>query len=283
MKVAERTIIAIQKLITGDATQVGEQVAPYQSGPDLVQFFNELGFNHRYSFGGGFPSRWKYCEDNLRSLNGSTQLGEAVALALNPHRFLECGMSLDSAISFINQYLNLDGYEVRKDAKSKCRVYDLGGSLVECLPDRGTVEPGSYEFMQEQIDKCTSKMIVEDYDGAITNARSLVEATLISLEKKLIHEPPHYNGDLLRLYKRVRKELHIDPQDKDASDVLLPIINGFTSVISGLAAVRNKMSDAHARTYRPRKHHAQLAVNASKTIVDFLLESHSYQQEKRDE
>jgi hypothetical protein len=35
----------------------------YRSGPNLVNFFNELGFND--SYGQGFPSRWKYTDDKL--------------------------------------------------------------------------------------------------------------------------------------------------------------------------------------------------------------------------
>ncbi|PYS20861.1 MAG: hypothetical protein DMF72_19495 [Acidobacteria bacterium] len=33
------------------------------------------------------------------------------------------------------------------------------------------------------------------------------------------------------------------------------------------------MSDAHARTYRPDRQHARLAVNVANTLVDFPLES----------
>jgi hypothetical protein len=40
------------------------------------------------------------------------------------------------------------------------------------------------------------------------------------------------------------------------------------------------MSDAHARQYRPHRHHAKLAVNAAKTVVDFLQDSFEYQQER---
>ena len=41
-----------------------------------------------------------------------------------------------------------------------------------------------------------------------------------------------------------------------------------------------EMSDAHARTYRPDRHHARLAVNAANTLVDFLLESYTLRQRK---
>ena len=50
--------------------------------------------------------------------------------------------------------------------------------------------------------------------------------------------------------------------------------------VAGLAATRNRMSDAHARTYRPDRHHARLAVNAANTLVDFLLKSYTLRQRK---
>ena len=63
-------------------------------------------------------------------------------------------------------------------------------------------------------------------------------------------------------------------------DILGQILTGLTSVVAGLAATRNRMSDAHARTYRPDRHHARLAVNAANTLVDFLLESYTLRQRK---
>ena len=43
------------------------------------------------------------------------------------------------------------------------------------------------------------------------------------------------------------------------------------------ATVRDKMGDAHVRSYKPARHHAKLAVNAAKTLLDFLYDSFEYQ------
>jgi hypothetical protein len=50
------------------------------------------------------------------------------------------------------------------------------------------------------------------------------------------------------------------------------------SVVNGLSGIRNRISDAHARSYHTKRHHATLAVNASNTFVEFILESYRYQQ-----
>jgi hypothetical protein len=41
--------------------------------------------------------------------------------------------------------------------------------------------------------------------------------------------------------------------------------------------MRNRMSDSHAANYKPGRHHAKLAVNAAKTLADFLFETMAYQ------
>lgn len=56
------------------------------------------------------------------------------------------------------------------------------------------------------------------------------------------------------------------------------VLSGLASIVSGLAGLRNAMSDAHVRTYKAQEHHAGLVVNASKTLSDFLSETFEYQQ-----
>jgi Abortive infection C-terminus len=278
MKVAERTIRAIQKIITGDHTNDNRCVGPYQSGPSLVQFFNEFGFNDVYPAGGGFPSRWSYCEDKLRELNDTPRLQSVLEAALHPQRFLDTGVEADTAVAFVNKYLKFDGFEVRP-IRGAFKVVRLDGNVIEATGELPEADPLTIEFMQEQIAKCRNKLDADDFDGAITNARSLIEAVLVGLEKHLDTAPPSYEGDLPKLYKRVRKLMKLDPDAREIDDALKPILTGLSSVIYGLAGTRNKMSDAHARTYRPARHHAKLAVNAANTLADFLIESYVYQRQ----
>ena len=53
-----------------------------------------------------------------------------------------------------------------------------------------------------------------------------------------------------------------------------------TMVANGLAPLRNKMSDGHARERRPAPHHARVIVNAAKTVATFLVESYVFQRDK---
>ena len=84
----------------------------------------------------------------------------------------------------------------------------------------------------------------------------------------------------MKAYNRVRVLLNLDPSRKDINDALKQVLTGLSSIIHGLATMRNKMSDAHATSYKPARHHAKLAVNAAKTVCDFLFETMAYQREK---
>jgi len=45
-------------------------------------------------------------------------------------------------------------------------------------------------FIYEQSKKCDRKLAEVDFDGAITNARSLLEAVLTYVEKELSEDDP---------------------------------------------------------------------------------------------
>jgi len=81
----------------------------------------------------------------------------------------------------------------------------------------------------EQIEKCRTKMNQGDYDGAITNARSLVEAVLAAMEKEFDAAAPDYDGDLPKLYKRVQKHLKLSPENPKISSS--PCAPGWLTII----------------------------------------------------
>lgn len=131
-------------------------------------------------------------------------------------------------------------------------------------------------FIEEQIEKCNKKIILKDYDGAITNARSLVEEVLLLIEEKINGSRIDYDGDILKLYKRVRKFIKLDPND-GIDNSLNEIMRGFVSIISGLAGLSNDLGDRHAQRHRPDKRHAVLIVNSALIITKFFVESYNCQ------
>lgn len=273
MKLSSRSIQALGKIVTGD-----KELSRYRSGPKLVELFNDFGASDRY--GQGFPSRWQYAEEKLHAINGTRMLPALIRSVFDPRDFLDAKMEVEPAIDYLNQRLKYDGYELVKDGDF-VKVRDIDGAMVDMTnPFKGS-EDNAHIFIDEQIHKSEIKIQDKDYDGAITNARALLEAVLTEIEKQYDTTAPEYDGDMIRLYRRVQKHLNLDPSRVDVDSTLKQVLSGLVSITSGLAGLRNKMSDAHVRSYKPSKHHAVLVVNASKTLANFLFESMAYQKDQR--
>lgn len=272
------------KLSDFSAQRIGEFIAgdpegwPYRSGPKLVAFFNKMGFREVY--GQGFPSRATFAKEKVSELNGKPKLKDAFREMLDPRLWLDVTTGTVEACAVqINEILKYDGYEVVRDGNFY-KVRELAGTVIEVENRFAESEELSELLIEEQIQKCREKVEVGDYSGAITNARSLVEAVCVKIEADLDSNALGNDGDLVKLFNRVRKLLNLDPSRQDISESLKQVLSGLSSIINGLAAMRNKMSDAHGVAYKPSRHHAKLAVNSAKTLADFLFDTVSYQIEK---
>lgn len=271
-----RSIEAIQKVITGDVLESGKSIAPYQKGWEIERFFRKFASNEAISAGISSRSRWKYCEDCLFAMNGTAEIERVLDAALDPRRFHETEFSAEEAVKFLNGFLSYDGFQIIS-ARGRYRLVDSAGLLANIESSSTALDPASRLFVDEQIEKCQLKLQSSDYDGAITNARSMLESVLLALEKRIDQSPPQYDGNLQKLYKRVRKNLNLDPNEASISEILKPILTGFSSIVDGIAGMRSNLGDAHPPRYRAERHHARLAVHAANTLVDFLLDSYEYQ------
>lgn len=272
MKISSPTIKAIAKIITGD-----EYLSPYRTGPQLIRLFGEYVSDDAYE--NGFPSRWRFTEDKLRALNNKPALNKLITQILDPREFMDTPFPVQDACEYVNKRLKYDGYEiVIQDGLAKIR--DLTGTTVSYRHLFLGPESEDHKFIDEQIEKAEKKLQEADFDGAITNSRSLLEAVLMEIERNLEKDPPKYDGDLQKLYKRVQKLLNLDPSRPDIDGTLKQVLTGFVSIISGLSGLSNKMGDRHVRSYRPAAHHAALVVDAAKTLVNFMYDTIQYQKEK---
>jgi hypothetical protein len=275
MRVSEYTLEFLGNLVAGDLDG-----APYRSGPQLVNFFNQFGAREVYPTGGGFPTRRIYARDKLRELNGQASLKQAIVAAMDPRAFLKANIEAAPVIQKLNEHLKYDGFELVVDGLTY-KMREFGAGSVKLTAPAKVSHELTQLAIDDNIRKCEDKLADGDYSGAITNARSLVESVLIGIEKDADAAAPDYDGNLQGLYKRVQKLLNLEPDRKDVSDSLRQILSGLVSVIGGLAGVRNKMGDAHATSYRPSRHHAKLAVYTAVTLADFLFETKNYQHSRK--
>lgn len=273
MKISDYSINKFGAFIAGDVAGW-----PYRRGIDLVAFFNKLGFCDVYEE--GFPTRRIYAQDKLKALNDKPKLKDVFREALDPRLWIDChsGTVVEAAAK-LNEIISFDGYEVMLDGKFY-KVRELFGSIIEVEKRFDEISELSELLIEEQIRKSREKIEMGDYSGAITNSRSLIEAVCLSILNETNETKYENDGDLNKLFTQTRRVLNLDPSRKDISDSLKQVLSGLSSIVSGLSSMRNKMSDAHAGNYKPSRHHAKLAVNAAKTLADFIFETKSYQKRK---
>ncbi len=116
--------------------------------------------------------------------------------------------------------------------------------------------------------------VVADPATAITAASSMIESMCkVYLEDRGI--PPPAKQDISHLWKDVSRHVGFDPGSKGDEDIRR-VLSGLVSVVTGIGALRTHAGSAHGRgrkKYRLEPRHARLAIQASQTIVAFLLET----------
>lgn len=263
----------IAETITGD-----NEKSIYRSGPMLVGFFNDLGFDDTY--GPGFPTRRVFAEEKIKEIINQDRFLELINYSLSAEHYLEVQsqFDIDEIIEYWNSYLELDNIKINRNGNK----FSLDGlKSAKVIIKEKHLEILSTEFLKEQIDKCEKKLFEKDFDGAITNARALVEEVLLEIEERLTGQREKNGGEMSALYNRIKKLINFDPGQEGLNDSLKQILQGLNSIVLGIGKLRTKASDSHAREYKPNEHHARLAVNSAMTFTSFIIESYSYQQNKK--
>ncbi len=107
MQLQKKTLEKLRLLINEETER--------RSGPVLVSFFNELGFNDTY--GQGFPSRWIYTDECLAKINGTPELDKCIKKVFAPVNFIGRFTELDKFIKEFNEYLAFDNWQVIRKEK----------------------------------------------------------------------------------------------------------------------------------------------------------------------
>jgi very-short-patch-repair endonuclease len=115
-KVSIQTIKHLCELITAK---------PYRSGPDLVMFFNQFGWDDTY--GEGFPSRYRYVEEKLLDLNDRGMVVGAIEQAIDPRNFIGTEFVVEALVEEANLFLAFDGL-VLAQVNHSYKVKSIRGS-----------------------------------------------------------------------------------------------------------------------------------------------------------
>ncbi|HEY4761851.1 MAG TPA: abortive infection family protein [Thermoguttaceae bacterium] len=191
-------------------------------------------------------------------------------------RFVRTNRDLSQFWQFIKAKFN--NYAGRRQF-----IWDEFRPLLEYLERGGT--PPSARMISETLQKFDAENVhaawakalersTSDPDGAVTAARTLLETVC----KHILEESKEEYGknpNLPELYSLVAKRLRLSPT-QHTEKAFRQILQGCSSVVDGLASIRNKLGDAHGQGkggVRPKTRHAALAVNLAGAMAVFLVET----------
>lgn len=162
-------------------------------------------------------------------------------------------------------------------------LWEEFGPILDVLESEPSIAAPSDERVTEILTTINSDAVhvawrralerrLDDPDGAITAARSLVETVCKHI---LDSASIVYNNEatLPQLYRLTATTLNVAP-DQHSEYILKQILGGTTTVVEGLGALRNILGDAHGKgmtSAKPELRHAELAVNLAGAIATFLI------------
>jgi hypothetical protein len=191
-----------------------------------------------------------------------------------------------------NELLRPDGFEIVPKSQISGRPVFAGRRIF--LADQGIKNRNdiikrelSAEYISQQINLMESSIDAAPH-VAIGTAKELIETcckTVLEGRNKEVDE----NWNITRLVKATTDELELSPasvsDEKKASQTIKRILGSLSSVIQGIAELRNDYGSGHGKDGNfvglgPR--HARLAVGAASTLAAFLLETHNVKQPQKE-
>ena len=262
VKVSQKTLEILRDIITGD-----KKFSPYKSGPELVKFFNSLGFNDEYNR--NFPSRRDYTETKLQELNKNGRIIDVINAYFNPINFIGKENLLNNLVDSINEYLEFDGYKI-EIRNRKVRIITIVDEILEAKE----INKLNNEIIRENIEKCDKRIEEGDFSGAITSARTFLESLLLFIYKEITKKDYEFNGDLQRLYKDVRPLIGLN-LEKSTEEDIKKVLGGLISIVFGISGISNRVADRHGRLNEYKKEVLKplsiLIVNSVKTLSLYIL------------
>ncbi len=254
---------------------------PYLSGADLCALSTRFGLPVTYSWNGGALSRWQYLDElfeycikynkcssllaHMFSLNQFSKLlkGYDAEEIKNAHKVI-----VNTIIGEINGILVWGGNELAIVGNNFI-VHPIESKIEIVAPAIKTIDR---EYIISISSRAMRDVEQNDFDSAITKARTLLEETFCYvIEKK--NEVPSDSGDMSKLYKQV-KTLYNMHNDANTDRRINTLLSGLNSIVSAISEMRNKDSDAHgvgSNRINIDEHHARLFVNAAMTMADFII------------
>ncbi len=250
------------------------------------RFDNAVGdiWQHRVNNPSDWPDSWIYQDErfNLLWCDDSIFLNflcEMVHPLVRPDT-----LEVNKLVRLFNDNLKADNYEIVEKTRISDKPIFIGRHRItgkDSIEKQGKEIQKilNAEYVSQQIHLMESSIEVAPHIS-IGLAKELIETCCKSIidERNVQYDK---DWDLGRLMKETSKLLKLTPNDipneiKAASSIK-QILGSLSSVVQGIAEVRNEYGSGHGkdgkfRGLQPR--HAKLAVGAASTLAIYLLETH---------
>jgi len=254
---------------------------PYLSGPMLCDLSTAFGLPVEYGWSGGSLSRWVYLDNLLAYCIERDKVQQLLAYLFAKDKFAEKMRGLTpskidntyqhiikTVVEQINGQLYFGGHELVIVNKT---------FIVKPIDAKVTIEAPKIKIIDRDYIKTLAERAKDDidnsnYDSAVTKCRTLVEEVFCYVIE-LKGQTPSESGDITSLYKQV-KGLYNMHQSKEADKRINVLLSGLEKILTAIAEMRNKDSDAHgvgSKRLNIEEHHARLLLNSAIAMSDFIL------------
>lgn len=104
MKISNETIEHLVSIINDSLNRKGQQ---------LVDYFNQLGFNHSYPQSvHEAGSKANFTRNVLKSVNNSAKMDEIIKQVIHPRQYINSEIVITELIDNLNKFLTFDGYDI---------------------------------------------------------------------------------------------------------------------------------------------------------------------------
>ena len=250
------------------------------------RFENAAGdiWQHRVNNPDDWPDDWIYHDDrfNLMGCDDSVFLNFLCEM-IHPLVRLNSA-EINKMVQLFNDNLKVDNFEIVEKTRISDRPIFVGRLKItgkDSIQKKGNEIKKilNAEYVSQQINLMESSIEVAPHIS-IGLAKELIETSCKSIFDET-NVKCYKDWDLGKLMKETAKLLKLTPSDipneTKAASSIKQILGSLSSVIQGIAEVRNEYGSGHGKDGRfkglqPR--HAKLAVGAASTLAIYLLETH---------
>ena len=181
----------------------------------------------------------------------------------------------------LGQFWAFIKYERAHYAERRALIWDAFRPLIDYLeandraPGTAPISATLESFDPERVHAAWQKALdrrAADPEGAITAARTLLETVCKYILDDAGAEYPD-DADLPKLWALTAEHLNLAP-NQHQEGVFKAVLGNCQAVVNNIAAIRNRVGDAHGQGRRPvraKPRHAELAVNLAGTMASFLV------------